>query len=726
MRDLSTLTFNKTSERLVEILCSKTQNPNPLFFRVLVAYYFAKIASMQRVNIMTLDRGLIPVNVYAINLASSGMGKGHSTNIVEEQVINQFRERFLEETFTEMANRNLAKLTTKRAIRNDSDEEDERIKVDKEFENLGKLAFSFDSGTSAAIKQMRQKLLMANAGSMNMEIDEIGSNLISNTEPLNVLLELYDVGKVKQKLTKNTAENVRSEEIDGRTPANCMMFGTPAKLFDGGKVEAELMSFIETGYGRRCFFGYSKDSVIPKTLTPMEILKARTNVAANTFLEDLSSKLGDLADISNFGKVISMKENVALLVIEYELHCKKRSEALGEHDEMKKAELSHRYFKALKLAGTYAFIEGSHEITEEHYYSAICLAEESGIAFEQMMSRDRNYVKIAKYLARTGREVTHVDLVEDLPCYKGSESVKRELMTLAIAWGYKNNIIIRRIFTDSIEFLKGESLKETDTDKMIFSCSSHQAFQYKNHVRKFEDLHKITQAKGFHWVNHHLIGGAIGKGHRKDDAIVAGFNMAVLDVDEGVSLATAQMLLKEYKYLIYTTKSHQGLKDGVQQGDRFRIMFPLSHELKMSTDEFKEFMGNIFEWIPFKCDEGTIDRCRKWESFNGQHFYNDGKLIDALNFIPQTAKNDERKKSITSQQSLSNMERWFISNTGTGNRSNQLIKYALMLVDSGMDEMSVESSVMNCNSKLQDKMDESEIASTIMRTVAKAITKRDM
>lgn len=104
--------YHPTAEKLVDILCSKTQNTNPLFFRVLVAYYFSVVASQMRCLIATPDRGDIPVNLYALNLSPSGTGKGHSTSIIEEHVINEFRERFLEDTFPVLAERNLAVLAS--------------------------------------------------------------------------------------------------------------------------------------------------------------------------------------------------------------------------------------------------------------------------------------------------------------------------------------------------------------------------------------------------------------------------------------------------------------------------------------------------------------------------------------------------------------------------------------------------------------------------------------
>lgn len=714
MREIESVSHNPTAEKIVEVLCRKTQNNNPLFFRTSVAYNFCKVASMMRVCIKTHDRGVIPINMYAINLAPSGHGKGHSTNILEEQVVNQFRERFLEETFPLQSEVSLGKLAVRRAAKNNQDENDELERVNKEFKLAGPLVFSFDSGTTAAVKQMRHKLLMADAGSVCLEIDEIGSNLLGNADVLNVFLELFDVGKVKQKLVKNTAENARNEEIDGKTPTNLLLYGTPTKLFNGSKTEEEFLSFLETGYARRSFFGFSRQATKNLELSPQEIYDRLTDTTSEADLVSISDRLGQLADYGNFGRVLSMTLDVSLLLIEYKLWCEQYAETLPEHEDIRKAEISHRYFKALKLAGAYAFIEGSHEVNEDHLYAAIKLAEESGKAFIGLLSRARNYERLANYLADINKDVTHVDMIEDLPFYRGTASQRTELMNLAIAYGYKNHIIIKRSYIDGIEFLKGETLKKTDLSKMLVSYSTDYAVDYIKEEVPFDQIHKLTQAPGFHWANHAFL-----DNHRKEDLAIPGFNFVVVDVDGTCNLALAQSLLKDYTYHMYTTKSHTPTEH------RFRILLPLSHQLKMDALEFKEFMGNIFEWLPFSSDEQTCQRSRKWMSNANEYFYNDGILLDVYQFIPKTTKNDERKRAIVDLGNLSNLERWFVQNTGNGNRSNQMIKFAYMLVDSGADMATVQTNILSLNEKLQDKMDELELRTTVLLSASKAILKRD-
>src|SRR6218665_257228 len=244
--DLSTINHHPCLEDIVNVLCNKTQNVDKGFFRAEVAYFLAKMAAAMRANVLTKDRGEIPVNIYALALATSGFGKGHSVNIVENEFLKGFKTRFMEDTFPVIAEENLWKIANARALRNGSDQQEEYDKAEGEFKRSGAYPFTFDSGTSPAVKQLRHKLLMANSGSINLQIDEIGSNLIGSVDVLTLFLELYDQGMVKLKLVKNTAENTRGEELDGKTPTNMLLFGTPSKLLDGGQTEDQFYSFLDT------------------------------------------------------------------------------------------------------------------------------------------------------------------------------------------------------------------------------------------------------------------------------------------------------------------------------------------------------------------------------------------------------------------------------------------------------------------------------------------------
>lgn len=717
MKDLSNVPYHKMSEQIVDILCQRTQNTAPEFFRLLTAFHLSKCGSMMHVKVHSPILGIIPVNMYAINLAPSGMGKGYGTNIMEDEVIDTFRTVFTEETFPVITEENLSQLAVKRAGVKGEDPDAELVLVQKEFEELGEMLFAFDSGTPAAVKQAHHKILMGRIGSMNFEMDEIGSNLTGNADTLSTMLELFDVGKVKKKLTKNGRDNKRNADLEGRAPTNLLMFGTPSKLFDGGRTEEEFWSLQQTGYARRCFVSYTRKTNKKLYATADEVWDALTDTSKNQLLKGISAHLGQLANPVNYNKVITMDKATCLLLIEYKQHCEKLAQKFGETDfeEMAKAEMSHRYFKVLKLAGMYSFLDGLSEITEENLYAAMRLAEDSGKAFQRLIRQDKSHVRLAKYIAASGTELTQADLTEKLPFYRGSISNKNDLLNLATAWGYKNRVIIKKTYQSGIEFISGEMLQDTDLNAVPLSVSHEITQNYGSMRVAFSKLHNLGQKDDLHWTVHQF-----KDGYRSDENVIPGFSLVVLDVDSGTTIDEVRVLMKDYKCLIYTTKRH------TPTAHRFRLIIPTNYFLKLDSDDYKEFMQNVYSWLPFQVDLNTCDRPRKWLTNNGQYEYINGdKLIDVMEFIPKTTRNDERKKSILDLQSLTNLERWFVQNTGTGNRSNQLIKYALMLVDTGKDFAEIRDTVLELNKKLPDKLTVNEIDNTIMVSVTKALSAKN-
>lgn len=711
--DKNKIAFHPDSEKLVQVLMQETGNEDPVFFRILVSYYFAKLAATMRSEFVYHGNRALPINMYCINLAPSGAGKGKSRGFMEDEVTHLFFERFKDETLPNVSRTNMAKIANRKAVRNQTDPDTELEAVEAEFKLSGEWVSEFDSATPAALKQFRHKLLLADAGALNFEIDEIGDNLTGNSEAFSKFLELYDKGTIKESLTKNTKENQRLSEIKGQTPCNMLMFGTASSLLDGSKTEDEFYAMLEKGYARRCLFGFNRDVNRNLSLTAEQIIAARTSNNSSTFIEDFAEHLCELADPINFRRKLTMDSPQITLHTEYEMYCADRAAELGEYDIIRKTELDHRSFKALKLAATYAFIDGAATIQERHLYNAYAVVEESGEQLNQLLTRDRAYVKLAKYLGAQRRAVTQVDLTEDLPFYKGTGTAKADMMTMAIAWGYQNHVIIKKSYQEGIEFLRGETLDTTDTDQLIVSYSTHVARNYISENITWDQLGQLTQASGYHWVSHHLL-----EQHRCEEKSIAGFNLIVIDVDGGTPLDTARDLLKDYKAMFYTTKRH-----GVDGQDRFRIVLPMQYTLKLDTHDYKEFMQAVFEWLPFEVDEQTGQRSRKWLAHKGNLITQDGELFDPLPFIPRTTKNEERKQKLLDQQSLSNLERWFVNHTGIGNRSNNLIRYALLMVDGGKSLTEVEELVRALNEKIPEPLPNDEITHTIMVSAAKAFTK---
>jgi hypothetical protein len=156
------------------------------------------------------------------------------------------------------------------------------------------------------------------------------------------------------------------------------------------------------------------------------------------------------------------------------------------------------------------------------------------------------------------------------------------------------------------------------------------------------------------------------------------------------------------------------------------MIIPTNYILELDSDDYKEFMNNVLAWLPFKVDESVNQRAKKWESFEGgiYHYNEDGRLFDVLPFIPKTSKNEQYLREFSKVESLDNLERWFIQRMGSGNRNNQLIKYAFALVDSGLTLSDVQSKVKSLNSKLTNPLSEKELEATIFVSVANKYLKK--
>jgi hypothetical protein len=717
MMDFSKVPHHPAMQEIVDTLCKQTMNTDRSFYQAQVAYFLGMMAANMGVTVLTKDRGPVPVNIYSIGVATSGFGKGHSVAIMEEQVMNGFKRRFMDDTFNYLAEQNLMKIANRRAVRDGTDQQEEFEKAQKEFRSAGHHLYTFSEGTSPAVKQLRHKLLLSGAGAINLQIDEIGSNLVANTEVLNVFLELYDQGRIKGKLIKESADNKRTEEIDGKTPTNMLLFGSPDRIFDGSQTEDQFYQFLKIGYARRCIFGFGEPNrKAYYSKTPEEIYADLTTKQNSATLDAWNDHFENLADPALFGWQIQLEDPVAIELLRYKIDCERAADALDTHKDTEKAELSHRYYKALKLAGAYAFIDQSSTLELDHLYSAIKVVEESGQAFaEKIVKREPAYAKLARFIAGCDRELTHADLHEELPFYKTGQSARSEMITLAQAYGYKQHIILKKRFIDGIEFFSGETLKETSLDKLRIAYSDNFAYNYEGELAPFDQLHVLTQAPGLHWINHWAEGG-----HRAEDKIIPGFNLVVIDIDGGVTLDTVHELMKDYTFMTYTTKRH------TDEENRFRLIMPINYTLELDSEDYKEFMNSFMAWLPFDSDAAANQRSKKWQSFEGgTHHYNEGQMVDALPFIPRTNKNEQFLQANKELQSLDNLERWFAQRMASGNRNNHMIKFALALMDGGMQLTEVSNRVHTFNKKLKEPLPKAEIDSTVLVTVAKRFVERE-
>tara|TARA_B100000315_G_scaffold43022_1_gene37913 strand:- start:774 stop:1970 length:1197 start_codon:yes stop_codon:yes gene_type:complete len=396
------------------------------------------------------------------------------------------------------------------------------------------------------------------------------------------------------------------------------------------------------------------------------------------------------------------------------MKCEEAADDMKDHMSIHKAEMIHRYYKAIKLAGAYTFADNSTEITQDHLDYAISVVEDSGEAFHTLMRKQGSYERLAHYLADCDNDVTQHELMEELPFYKGSEAQRKDLMTLATSFGYRNNIIIKKRLLDDIEFFNGETLMETDLNNLTVAMSQDIAYDFAipNIRPPFGLLHKLTTADGWHYTAHAFV-----NGHRKGENVIPGFDLLILDCDGDAPISMVKNLLEGYKFLISTTKRHTA------SINRFRLILPISHRIKLTTSDYSRFMENVFEWLPFPVDEGAKDIARKWAGYPGHYEYNDGVVIDATMFIPETKRSDETKAQI-SAAGTGNIERWFMAHTVKGNRANHLYRFGMVLIDAKWVLGDIVEKLENFNNSLDVPLPEDQFRNSTIKSISKEYQKR--
>ena len=699
----SSFKFHEAQEDLVDILVKKTGKDERGYFRILVAYKMAEIASQMRTSVDYLGT-IVPTNLYAVNLATSGFSKDMSMGILDKDIFGRFRKKFEGETFPSVSELNLQSMADMRVVKDGIEQMRAEADVQTEYKLLPKFLYSFGASTIEGYKALRNKLSMGEIGATSFIIGEIGSSMQANSEALVELLNSYDMGLSKQKLIKNDS----NAEMYGAVPSNLFMFGTQSKLFDGGKIEEDFFNLLEEGYGRRLFFGYVESHKSGgMDLTPEELYDIAMDTTTELTVQSIASTYENLADVGYSNQTMAMTKDVAMLFIAYRKKCDEEADSYRSHEDIKKAVKGHGYWRAVKLAGAYAFVDEETEISVDHAKAAIALVESSNKSFDDISKRPTSYVKLINYMADIDREITQVELLENLPFYKGSEYQKKEMMTLAIAHGYRNKIVVRKTYSDGVEFFKAERLVETSLDAVSVSWSRDITHGYEEHVGPWNQLPTMVCENGFHYTVNNW-----EKGHRNSDNLIQGFNLCVIDVDGGTTVKAAQSLLDEYQYLMYETKR------STPALNRFRIIIPLSHTIKLDRENFKLFMENIFDFMPFDVDDGTSDCARKWLSNKAEPIMNEGKMLDVYDFLPATKKQEEMQVQSDKITNADSVQKYFLLNHTSG-RNNAALKYAFMLLENGHSSDEVVLLARDFNSKLSTPLPDKELASTVFKSVYK-------
>lgn len=688
------------------VLNVKSDVPQNLIL-ILVSYAFAEVSSNLRAKMKLYDGTTKPLNFYGYIFGESGVGKDVSLNALNRIFIDSFTEKM-----KRGHDKHRLKYWEQRTMELVDEEcEDVETVIKEEMRMVSPFSYRISSGTEAGISKARVTSSHYKIGAINLVVDELGVNYAKLRELLGLMLSSYEDGDTSARMLKT--ESVVA--VKG-VPSNFLGYSSPTLIFDGGATEKALTDDMSQGFGRRSFCAYSLKPEREKLTAKEMVARSRTKADNNTDkMKEMNDYFGKLANPNNMYKEIAMTEEAEIRLAEYQIKCDEIAEATKNISDLERLELINRPWKAARLAGVYAFVSSQDDIGVEYAEQAIYVAEMSGLSFQKVFNQPPAYERAFNFIK--GRSKTSdVDLAKQ-QWFKGNQTQKRELLSLARAFGYENDCLFRVKEVEGVEFYSFAEVPKTDVDNITVSISKHQAKGFKPKKVPFELLHEAV-------CNPELMysAGTFEGGHRTKGNYKQKQNLIIIDIDSGMKFETAKKMFSNYKCLLATTKSHQKDKHGLTC-DRFRIIFVTDRTIQLESEMYAIFMNNAYESLGVPADESCKDSSRMYYGAKGEYWYSEGKkLFEISELIPQTTKEKERATMLTSSGigSTTGVERVLLEEAVKGARNHVILRWAMFLKDNGYSFADARKKTFEFNDKLPESLTEKEIRGTILKTLEKS------
>lgn len=677
-------------DEAVDILCgSEPEADIKHYMTITTLFGLATVVNSVRPNVIVpTDGNKIPPNIYATNLAGSGMQKSRSLGYIEDLFIDEANKRLKEKVQAKI----------------DRLPEWESGEISRLTEEGVRLSPIFKSATDSAVGAVRSIMDMMDTYCVNIALDEVGSVLLKEYELLSdTLLNAYDKGVLKANLRRTTGV----KPTDKPVPHNLLMFGSPTLLFESNpQTEKAFMDLLQAGMARRSLFAVVETKVNNYTLTMNDEMKERIRRVSNTLVTIVDRYEGFNIEFSKEAKELYEKS---------ENQFKEEASKFGHFEIIPSIYRQNKHWIALKISGLLAMLDLKNEIELSHYQQALDIVQNSEVHLGKVIRRPEKFELVVDYLLSDGKAQNEYTLTQSLPFYKEVKN-KKSFWELAKGYSFENNITLMLEDRHNLTFYQAKAKQKTDLTKpLTFSYSTDMAKDYySNDEFVWEDLHKvITSDRGICYSAH-----CYKDGHRTKDTAIEGFDLLILDIDENVSIDMAKLLFEEYTYLIATTRNHQKEKNGKIE-DRFRIVLPMQYRLELDKEQYAKFMKSLMDDLPIEVDMACSDISRMYFSATAEHWYNKGdKLFDGSQYIPNTQEEEEYKKKGTqlAKKNINGISQYIIRNEANG-RNNQLAKLSLLLMDNGYSHDECKEEIKRVNKQFQTPLAESELHRTVFKTI---------
>ena len=678
------------------------------------------LTSHLRKNIKLFDGTIVPCNAITIALAASGVSKDSSMNRVRKAMQPAY------ELIT-TKRKQLARQAAEQAALDNGESSEEWLNY---YESPPALQVGL--GTPEGMIKHFSMLEESPLGAASINSSEVGTDIQTNQSFLDIVKTIaigYDLGKVPIKVVKAAENRVGAIE---HLPINALMFGSEDAILYDNHIKFKFKLMFNTQLARRSLFSFSKQRPVPRNF------KSETDILKYHALQRTNSKTAQ-SNIENY--LVEMVEYTTTIPLTLSDEAQAAFDMYLEYNNNLSAQISpqlpitklsrkHKQWLALKLSGTYAILDGEHEISEENYILAINTIEELAPdleAFEHELNKElyEQFVDYCKlHIGNDDKlflSIHELKKLGYLPTTSNYQSKLDELLTLTSSYDaegiytrcddgvcYEPIVKQDECGLSLLPFTKHEAESAEDfKQRMTKSCDSG----YEFYESSFSDLSGVLSQYSayspFLFKN----------GKRSKVNLTGKTKWIVLDIDNSdITYEECHLLLSDFNHHIATTSDESN-------PFKFRVLLELDSLVDVSSDNWKYFIESIANDLGLNAD--LLPKAQIYFSYASPNVLSvtDAEPIEAKQHVINASnhtKPEQPSKLSTKAKSAAladKRETFSYAYECTENGSINLYKAAKHAHDLGASTDEIIDLVWDINSYWTVSMDTERVQQTIISQI---------
>lgn len=569
-------------------------------YRMKVALAIAEIVlytSQFRINIKHWNGSIIPINSIMFCIAKSGAAKDSSLKAARKcfkegyDIINSFRH--------ESAVNRAIELATEAG----NDIPDKFAGYKDYYMPPNPLFIAIP--TPEGFMQHLNDLSNDKVGSGYIVSGEVGAELSSNgnlPEVLKVISELYDEGSKEVKIVK--ARENQSKEVKN-LPVSALFLGSQDNILYDTNIKNRFKTEFTTKLARRSFFIFVNEDIETTNYASIsDMIKYEKDIedkAVENRNEVAEYIKGLTEDLINYeGNTIEVSDEVRDLFILYKKYNEAISSTINSQFPIAKLTRAHLQWKALKLSGALAIIQGYNTIELDHYKAAVQFVESINndvLNFEKELVKEP-YEVFVDYVKTFAANNTYTMTLHELrkagfiPMKGQSSTQLKELVKLANSYDTngvytlnKDNIEYKAIIKQDKILLSYVPVKGTKKQRAVMCNDGFQCEELE-----FTDLAEMLEGD-YAYSPFKFTNGVRGK-----DNIASGCKWLVLDVD------SSEITDEETHILLSDINHHIARTSDKSNPNKYRILLELDTEIDIEDLKWKHFIRLITQDLGITAD----------------------------------------------------------------------------------------------------------------------------